>query len=114
MWLDLQEHETCRTFVHKKFNPFSLSLSPYDIAFIQLKRDSNKTPCNLGSADSGKVTAIGWGLNNRGYVSQTLQEVGLQVLDLDNCRETPGFPPLMDSQMCAAEEGRDACQGQSL
>lgn len=67
----------------------------------------------MGSAESGKVTAVGWGLSDRNMIPQNLQEVGLQIIDLDECRATPGFPPLEDSQMCAKEEGRDACSGQN-
>lgn len=100
--------------MHKKYDAQTFSIAPYDIAIIQLQEDSMKQPCQLGIAGSGKVTAIGWGRSHRGRRAEVLQEVGLQVYDLHQCRSTPNFPPLIDSQLCAKEEGRDACAGQIL
>lgn len=89
---------------------------PFDIALIQMKEDSSKEPCKLGTAASGPVTAVGWGLNERGFPSPVLQHLNLKVVELDQCRleSAPGFATLVDSQMCAKGERKaeDVCAGQ--
>lgn len=113
--LVVQEIEYCRVFVHTKYDPES-RISPFDIALIQLKEHSTKKPIKLGTAKSGRVTAVGWGLNERGFRAPVARELHLIVVGLTQCRLVGinEYNSLLASQMCAEADNGDICKGVAM
>lgn len=111
---------------HPDFNDKTLE---NDILLLKLNRSASGTVTPIGSintdasipADGSKVTAIGFGTTTEGgIVSAYLQQVTVTVLDGETCAAEYWKPlrfrrPYIydDSMICAADKGKDACQGDS-
>ncbi|XP_053686666.1 trypsin-5-like [Sabethes cyaneus] len=62
-----------------------------------------------------EVTLVGWGVNNDGIFSDTLQKVDYYVVPNEQCNEIHGNNTIYPSQICAAEPGggKGQCSGDS-
>ena len=62
----------------------------------------------------GSCTISGWGtLSSGGILPDALQYVDVPLVSDDECRKAYGDSDVVDSMICAGEEGKDSCQGDS-
>jgi hypothetical protein len=95
----------------------------YDFSILTLceeiifKREASPVclPAQSGSSYDGvTATVSGWGtLSLGGFQPQQLMEVDVSTLTNTVCNAAYGSGTVTASMICAAREGKDACQGDS-
>ncbi|XP_042873165.1 transmembrane protease serine 9-like [Penaeus japonicus] len=117
-----QDFKVTRVVRHKDYNSMKLY---NDVAMLTLERPAVYTPqvrpvCLDQSQrryDGDMVLVAGWGsMYEGGPQSQTLYQVRLRVWSNKDCarkygRAAPGG--IVDSYLCAGQDGKDSCQGDS-
>lgn len=90
-----------------------------DIALVKLSQPSMVPPAQwnaepLVPADGEKVTACGFGTTSfLGSTSDILLKVTLDVVDFGTCNAQYSGELIEETMVCAAELGKDTCQGDS-
>jgi trypsin len=98
---------------------FSMETLHNDVVLLKLATPSSApiAPWNadpLLPAAGATVTAIGFGTTqDGGSISNTLQEVNLEMVDWNTCQKAYGANLDRQSMICAAGNGKDSCQGDS-
>lgn len=115
---NLEHYDVAKIFIHPKYE----RKQKYDIALIKLSRDlkfgrSIRPICfpdfSFQPLETDTVRTVGWGYKdyNEKKVSQTLQEIDLKVITLEECNEmyTPINETIVRSQICTWEHDKDTC-----
>jgi secreted trypsin-like serine protease len=118
-----QSREIQNVINHPSYNS---ETNENDIALIQVRVPFNFTDISIARIclpnivhnknypkPGTNVTAVGWGENQTGHLSDTLQQVTVQVVaeSRNNCDKP--FVHNHSLQLCAAAPGKDACHGDS-
>ena len=98
---------------------FSSSRSLNDISLLKLASPLefndyvNAIPIPAaGETFEGYGTVTGWGTLSTGGISpDVLQKVDVPLVSDKECRQAYGDTNILDSMMCAGEEGKDSCLG---
>ncbi len=100
-----------KAVTHADYNP---TYNLYDASLVTLDQPVPYQPVQIGAAQTGNVTAIGWGLLHQGdtATSDTLQQVTIPIVPAAECAEAYRYI-WDDVQMCAGTAGHDSCQGDS-
>ncbi|XP_063367677.1 CLIP domain-containing serine protease B4-like [Cydia amplana] len=94
--------------------PVDLSFKNADIICLPVSRDLQSR--NLGGLNA---TVAGWGYTEKGYISSKLLTVDVPIHTADSCRELynrgqkPGDEDQTINKICAGENGKDSCGGDS-
>jgi secreted trypsin-like serine protease len=108
-------HEIAAVTSHDAYDP---ETNDSDISVIQLKVPSEQTTVQLldndeATAAGEESTVIGWGHTEQGGPgSEKLRKVTIPFVDWNTCN-TNYENALTDNMLCAGEEGKDSCQGDS-
>lgn len=107
---------------HESYNP---ATSDSDISVVRLKVPSKQTTVQLldndeATATGEQSTVIGWGHTQQGGPgSAKLRKVTVPFVDRELCNTnyqacSPNCASVItESMLCAGEEGKDSCQGDS-
>jgi secreted trypsin-like serine protease len=108
-------HEIAEVTSHEAYKP---ETSDSDISIIKLKVPSKQTTVQLldndeATAAGEESTVIGWGHTQQGGPgSEKLRKVNIPFVDWNACN-TNYQNALTENMLCAGEEGKDSCQGDS-
>ena len=115
---DAQMIQVSEILIHPEYKDLQNGEPSYDFALIKLSEnaDEKHLPINLANAqtdfENSPLTVIGWGYTENGF-PEILNEVDVSYVDQSAC-ESLYNPFIIDQTMlCAADEGRDSCSGDS-
>jgi secreted trypsin-like serine protease len=102
--------------VHPDYNDINQN---YDFAILTLNAkvnfDNSSRQACLPKPDltpTGEATATGWGTTaSGGTISNVLQKVDVSIVSNSDCASVYGG--ITDQMICAGNEGKDSCQGDS-
>lgn len=110
-----------KSLVHRDYKSHGLH---NDFALVKLKRSSSIHPVNIDNGSladhyvDGKVLWVaGFGLTKQGgRRSRHLKHVNVGYISNSRCVNNYGytFHEIKDNMLCAAGQGKDACQGKSI
>lgn len=86
-----------------------------DIAVVHLKAPVSVQPVALATGGRNEQAVVaGWGISERGGISDQLRAVELPIATTFDCRDAFGSAFRPDTMVCAGgEDGRDSCSGDS-
>jgi len=113
-----QERDLVQIVLHEDYSP---SGTINDISLLKLASPFefneyvNAIPIPAsGETFEGYGTVTGWGtLSSGGSSPDVLQKVDVPLVSDEECRQAYGYTSILDSMLCAGEEGKDSCQGDS-
>lgn len=119
-----EEHKIANVINHENYVP---QTHDFDIALVELSTASAQQSAQLSqnpkaTAAGEETTVIGWGHTREGGPSsQVLRKVDVAFIDQTVCRDhyhdcAPFCDEptvITDNMICAAEDGKDSCQGDS-
>jgi secreted trypsin-like serine protease len=88
-----------------------------DISLVKLETTSASAPVPLLAGEEAttageQTTVIGWGHTEEGgSASNELRKVDVAFVDPDQCKDS--YETVTENMLCAGEDGKDSCQGDS-